>query len=159
VTHSASSRASIVKESLETRVAQELIFSLNNELSERYPEPGATHFQLAAEEVADGRGAFLVAYLDSRAVACGALRTIEPGLGEIKRMFVRPTARGRGIGRAVLDALEAEARQLGLRRLVLETGSRQAEALALYQRAGYSRIPAFGDYLDSPLSVCMAKDL
>jgi putative acetyltransferase len=59
----------------------------------------------------------------------------------------------------VLEALEAEARALGIARLVLETGTRQGEALALYRRTGFSRIPPFGEYVGSPLSVCMAKDL
>jgi ribosomal protein S18 acetylase RimI-like enzyme len=63
------------------------------------------------------------------------------------------------VGRALLDTLEGEARALGVVRLVLETGIRQPEALALYERAGFRRIPAFGDYVDSRLSVYMAKAL
>jgi len=74
-------------------------------------------------------------------------------------MYVSPEARGHGVGRAVLAALQTEARALGLARLVLETGIRQPEAIALYERAGFSRIPAFGEYVNSPVSVCMAKDL
>jgi GNAT superfamily N-acetyltransferase len=77
-------------------------------------------------------------------------------------MYVAPTARGLGVGRQILNALEAEARRLGARRLVLETGPRQPEALALYAHAGFTQIPLFGEYLDTPhpdLSVCMAKDL
>ena len=74
-------------------------------------------------------------------------------------MYVSPDARGRGIGRAVLAGLEAEARALGIVRLVLETGLHQGEALALYERDGFSRIPPFGEYVNSPLSACMAKDL
>ncbi len=92
-------------------------------------------------------------------MGCGAVRRIEARTGEIKRMYVSPDARGRGIGRAVLAALEAEARTLGIARLVLETGLRQGEALALYEGAGFSRIPPFGEYVNSPLSLCMAKDL
>jgi putative acetyltransferase len=60
---------------------------------------------------------------------------------------------------ALLGTLEAEARGLGVNRLVLETGVRQPEAIALYERAGFRKIPAFGEYVDSPLSVCMAKAL
>jgi ribosomal protein S18 acetylase RimI-like enzyme len=75
-------------------------------------------------------------------------------------MYVAREARGRGIGRAVLDRLEAEARTLGLARLVLETGTRQLEALALYRRAGFTEIPAYGEYAASAAtSVCMAKEL
>ena len=136
-----------------------LIAALNAELSSRYPEDGATHFRLDAEEVAPGRGAFLIATHGGQPVGCGAVRRIEAGTAEIKRMYVRPEARGRRVGRAVLSALEAEAGALGCARLVLETGVRQPEAIALYERAGFARIPAFGEYVDSPLSVCMAKDL
>ena len=139
--------------------ARALIEALNAELSSRYPEPGATHFRLDPSEVADGQGAFLIASSSGKPVGCGAVRRIEARTGEIKRMYVSPDARGRGIGRAVLAALEAEARTLGIARLVLETGLRQGEALALYEGAGFSRIPPFGEYVNSPLSVCMAKDL
>lgn len=140
-------------------VVRALITALNAELSGRYPEDGATHFRLDPDEVGPGRGAFMIAARAGEPVGCGAVRRIEPGVGEIKRMYVCPAARGLGIGRAVLDALEAEARALGLTRLVLETGVRQPEAIALYERVGYARIAAFGEYVDSPLSVCMAKDL
>src|SRR5262245_9233239 len=111
--------------------AQYRIAALNAELSGRYPEPGATHFRLDADEVAEGRGAFLVAFLAARPVGCGAVRRIDSHMAEIKRMYVVPGARGRSIGRRILFALEDEARNLGTTRLVLETGGRQPEALAL----------------------------
>jgi GNAT superfamily N-acetyltransferase len=140
-------------------IVQQLIAALNAELEGLYPEEGANHFRLDADEVADGRGAFLVAYADGRPVGCGAVRRNDREVGEIKRMYVVPEARGRGIARQVLGELEAEARRLGVSRLVLETGLRQAEALSLYRRAGYVEIPLFGEYIDSPLSVCMEKTL
>jgi GNAT superfamily N-acetyltransferase len=140
-------------------LAQQLISALNAELDNRYPEEGANFFRLDAEEVADGRGAFLVATIDGRAVGCGAVRRIEPHMAEIKRMYVAPEVRGRGVGRQLLVSLEAEARRLGVRRLVLETGPRQPEALALYRGAGYVEIPLFGEYIGTEFSVCMAKDL
>jgi len=150
------------RENLHGPIAQRLITALNAELTERYPEDGATFFHLAPDEVADGRGAFFIAYLEGEPVGCGAVRRIEPDVAEIKRMYVVPAARGRGVGRHILDALETEARKLGARRLVLETGPRQPEAIALYRSAGFVEIPLFGEYLDSPfpeLSLCMAKDL
>lgn len=136
-----------------------LIAELDDELSGRYPGPGANHFRLDLDEVAPGRGAFLIATLDGQPVGCGAVRLLDSDTAEIKRMFTRPTARGRGVGRALLAELEAQARALGVSRLVLETGERQPEALALYERGGFVRIPAFGEYVDSPDSVCMQKDL
>jgi GNAT superfamily N-acetyltransferase len=140
-------------------VAQELITALNAELSKMYPEPGATHFRLDPNEVAEGNGVFLVALRDDEPLGCGALRRIEERSGEVKRMYVRPQARGLGIGRALLAALEAEARALGLTRLLLETGTRQIEALGLYRQTGFADIPAYGEYINSPLSLCMAKEL
>jgi putative acetyltransferase len=133
--------------------------ALNGELSGRYPEAGANHFRLDPDEVAEGRGAFLVAYARGEPVGCGAIRRLEDGAAEIKRMYVAPAQRGQGIARLLLAHLEATARALGARRVLLETGVRQPEAIALYTRAGFTRIPAFGEYLDSALSVCMAKDL
>lgn len=150
----------IRREDIASPVVEALIRALNAELSRMYPEEGATHFRLDPDEVAEGQGAFLVAYADGSPVACGALRRLDADSAEIKRMYVAPGTRGRGIGRAVLAALEAEARRLGVRRVVLETGVRQTEALALYTKEGFERIPLFGEYIGSPLtSVCMAKDL
>ncbi|HYB44709.1 MAG TPA: GNAT family N-acetyltransferase [Candidatus Methylomirabilis sp.] len=155
----ASDVVQIERGDLASGTAAALIGGLNAELSTRYPEDGATHFRLDADEVAEGRGVFLVAYRGADAVGCGAVRRIGNALGELKRMYVVAGARRHGVGRALLRALEDEARRLGLSRLVLETGERQGEALALYARAGYARIPAFGEYVASPLSVCMGKDL
>jgi putative acetyltransferase len=136
-----------------------LIAELNHELARQYPEPGANHFRLDPDEVAPGRGVILVARWDGQPVGCGAVRLIDPDTAELKRMFTRPSARGRGIGRALLAALEAEARVLGARRLVLETGVRQSEAMGLYASHGFVHMPAFGEYVDSPLSVCMQKPI
>jgi GNAT superfamily N-acetyltransferase len=148
------------REDVTSAVAAALIATLNAELTALYPEPGATHFRLDPDEVAEGRGAFLVAYADGRAVGCGAVRKLDARTAEIKRMYVERGLRGRGIGRAVLDALEREARALGVRRVVLETGIRQHAAIALYERAGYSGIEPYGEYASSTAtSVCMAKDL
>jgi putative acetyltransferase len=138
---------------------QQLIAALNAELEARYPEEGANFFRLDAEEVSEGRGAFLVAYLAGTPVGCGAVRRINPGVAEIKRMYVDPTVRGRRVGRQIVDALEAHARQLGAKRIVLETGPRQPDAIAMYQHAGFAEIPLYGEYVGSQFSVCMAKDL
>lgn len=146
-------------ESLHSPIAQQLIAALNAELAALYPEPGATHFALEPEEVAVGRGAFLVGYLRDEPVACGALRCLSRDVAEVKRMFVVPHARGQRVSRLMLSALENAARGLGVRRLVLETGLRQPAALALYQRAGFAPIERFGEYVQSDLSLCLAKAL
>ena len=140
-------------------VAGRLIAALNAELTGRYPEEGACHFRLDPEEVAEGKGAFLVASADGVAVGCGAVRRISETEAEIKRMYVSPSVRGKGVGRALLSALEEEARRLGTKRLLLETGVRQPEALALYRKSGFAEIAPFGDYASTPLSVCMGKNL
>jgi putative acetyltransferase len=139
--------------------ALELIGALNLELQQRYPEPGATHFCLDLDEVSPGRGAFLLALLGVEPVGCGAVRLLSAFDAEIKRMYVKPKARRRGVAKALLAALEAEAMDLGAKTLLLETGVRQQEAIGLYCGAGFTRIEPFGEYVDSPLSICMAKDL
>jgi GNAT superfamily N-acetyltransferase len=146
-------------EAITSPAAETLIRELNAELSRSYPEQGANHFRVDPKEVAPGHGAFLVAYEGETPLACGAIRRVDAHTAEIKRMYVVPGSRGRGLSRQLLSALEAEGRRLGVSRLVLETGDRQTEALALYERSGFVRIPRFGEYLHSPLSVCMAKDL
>jgi transketolase len=147
------------KADIASTLVQDLIVALNAELSKLYREPGANHFRLDPAEVAEGQGAFLVAFAGGEAVGCGAVRKNDATTAEIKRMYVRPAARGGGIARRVLEELEREARRLGVARVVLETGIRNPEAIALYQRAGYAEIPLFGEYLGSPFSVCMAKEL
>jgi len=149
----------IRRESIESHEASGLIAALNAELAHRYPEPGASHFRLEASEVAPGRGAFLIARSERTPVGCGAIRRLDAGTAEIKRMYVLPNHRGRGVGRELLQHLEAIARELGAQRIVLASGVRQPESLALYKHCGFAEIPLFGEYLDSPLSVCMEKHL
>lgn len=142
---------------LDDPAALALIAELNRELLALYPEEGATHFRLDTDEVAEGRGAFMVAFDGEEPVACGAVRLIASDTAEVKRMYTRPSVRGRGLAGAVLAALEVEALRLGATTLVLETGVRQLEAIALYRRYGFEVIESFGEYVDSPISLCMAK--
>ena len=156
----ASETITIERAQLTDDVSRALIDSLNAELSALYPEPGATHFSLSTQEVADGHGIFLIVYRDGTPLGCGALRLLDSDTAELKRMYVSPTARGRGLGRRLVAALEAEARALGVRRLVLETGVRQAAAFALYRATGFHSIPLYWEYCLSPeTSVCLGKDL
>jgi GNAT superfamily N-acetyltransferase len=149
----------IRREDLLSTVAQQLILALNSELESRYPEEGANFFRLDPDEVREGNGGFFVAYLDAAPVGCGAVRLIEPSIAEIKRMYVAPELRGRGIGGRMVERLEAEAVRLGVRRIVLETGPRQPDAIAMYARAGFVQIPLYGEYIGSNFSVCMAKEV
>jgi GNAT superfamily N-acetyltransferase len=154
------SAITIARAELTAEVSRALIGALNAELAGMYPEPGANHFRLDPGEVAEGRGAFLVVYLDGAPVGCGALRVLDAETAELKRMYVRPEERGRGLGRRLVAALEAEARAIGVRRLVLETGIRQAAALALYRATGFEPIPLYGEYRSSPeTSVCLGKEV
>jgi GNAT superfamily N-acetyltransferase len=156
----ASETVTIARAGLTDDASRALIAQLNAELSGAYPEPGANHFGLDPQEVAEGRGAFLVVYHQGAAVGCGALRRLDAETGELKRMYVSPAVRGTGLGRRLVGALEAEARALGLRRLVLETGTRQEAALALYRAAGFHPIPLYGEYTRSPeTSICLGKEL
>jgi GNAT superfamily N-acetyltransferase len=84
------------------------------------------------------------------ALGCGALRVLGDGVAEVKRMYVAPAARGRGVAKAVLAGLEEAARERGWTTLRLETGPRQPEAIGLYSQAGYRPIEAFGAYVDAP---------
>ncbi|PVZ96161.1 GNAT family N-acetyltransferase [Amnibacterium flavum] len=93
------------------------------------------------------------------AIACGALRRLEDGVAEIKRMYVRPENRGSGVATAVLRALENEAVSHGWRTLRLETGTEQPDAIRFYTREGYHEIDLFGYYVDSDLSVCFERSL
>lgn len=103
-----------------------------------------------------------VARVDGRALGIAAL-VVDPGGpqsgAELKRMFVHEDARGRGLARALLSAVEAAAADAGVPELRLETGPLQHAAIALYERSGYARIPNFGPYTDDPYSVCYAKPL
>jgi putative acetyltransferase len=149
----------IAREPLASPDARALIAALDADILERYPNPDDNFFELAPDEVAPEHGAFVIARINGRAIGCGAVRRIDATTAEIKRMYVAPEARGRGLAREILAFLEAEAARLGITRLVLETGDRQVEAIALYLRAGFERIPRFGAYVDAPLSVCFGKDL
>ncbi|WP_411970308.1 GNAT family N-acetyltransferase [Saccharothrix longispora] len=112
-------------------------------------------------------GHFVVGYLDDVPVACGGWRAhdvaeeeaLRPGDAEIKRMYVVDSLRGRGLSRVVLAALEDAARAAGRTRMVLETGTRQPEAIGLYEAAGYGRIDNFGVYRHHPDSLCYGKAL
>jgi GNAT superfamily N-acetyltransferase len=103
--------------------------------------------------------AFTLLTLDGAPVGCVGLQPVGPGLGEIKRMYVAPSARGWGLSRILLEAVEATARTSGMTRLRLETGTKQVEAIALYTNHGYHPTPPYPPFEHEIASLCYAKDL
>ncbi|OLZ58800.1 GNAT family N-acetyltransferase [Amycolatopsis keratiniphila] len=143
--------------------AVKLLAEAQLELAARYGSEDET--PMDAAQFAPPKGLFLAAYLDDVPVACGAWRAhdgpdpLRPGDAEIKRMFVMASARGRGLARALLADLEWTAAEAGRLRMVLETGDKQPEAIALYESSGYREIPGFGYYKDEQGSICYGKSL
>lgn len=137
-------------------VARGLIDALCSEMSVRYGTPPSP---FSPSEAAAPRSVFLVARLEAQPVGCGALRQLDEHTAEVKRMYVAPVGRRKGIARKVMVELERHARELGYRAIRLETGVRQPEAQRLYESLGYRRIAAFGPYIGNPSSVCFEKGL
>ena len=137
--------------------AQLLIAQVQQEYVVRYGGPDTT--PVDPGEFAPPRGRFVVGYLDVEPVAMGGVRALDVETVEIKRMFVVPDSRGRGFARVLLARLEELAAEMGAARVVLETGLKQPEAMALYASAGYDRIDGFGHYRDEPLSASYGKSL
>lgn len=139
--------------------ATQLMHQLTSELTARYDflDDGTGNFR---PEDADVPGAaFLIGRVNGKAIACAALRPMSLGVGEVKRVYVVPTFRGRRYGHRLLARLEQTAAEFGYHTLRLETGTRQPESLVLYERAGYRRIPNFEPYVESHWSVCYEKRL
>jgi putative acetyltransferase len=132
-----------------------LIEALDAYADALYP-PESNHL-LDISALSDPAVTFLVVRDGNEAVGCGAVLRDPRGWGEVKRMYVRPGERGRGIGRRMLAEIEAIARGAALPMLRLETGIHNTEALALYRRSGFTECAPFGDYAPDPLSVFMEK--
>ena len=138
-----------------------LIAELNGAISAQEPDtPEEFNFRMTADEMAGPETTVWVARLDGEAVGCGALLRHAGGFGEIKRMYVRPSAQGRGVAGLMLAAIEELAAAEGLTHLALETGGEgYGAARRVYERAGYRRSGAFADYPDNPYSTFYRKDL
>lgn len=137
--------------------AVELIAELDAYQAALYPPE--SHHALDLSTIAQQQLLFVVARNEQgQALACGAV-LLTPAYGELKRMYVRPSARGQGLARKILRMLETAAAQAGCNLLKLETGPLQAEALSLYTACGYDLCARFGAYYDDPLSVFMEKQL
>lgn len=141
----------------DTADASALIAELDTYLIPLYP-PASHHGYPVEKLIAEGVD-FFVVRCEGVAAGCGGIKFYAPEYAEIKRMYVRPPFRGLGLGRAIIERLEEHAAQRGLGILRLETGIRQSEAIGLYERMGYRRIEAFGEYLPDPLSLFFEKRL
>jgi putative acetyltransferase len=132
-----------------------LILELEAHLASLYPATSRHGFsveRLVAENVD-----FFVLRTDGMPAGCGGILFVDGEYGEIKRMYVRPEFRGLGLGRRILEHLTRHAMSRGITLLRLETGIHQQEAIALYERQGFHRIPPFGPYTDDPLTLCYEK--
>lgn len=101
----------------------------------------------------------IVIFDDDEAVAIGAIKEFDEKSMEVKRMFTLPEKRGKGLASAILNELETWTKELGYEKTILETGKRQTEAVALYQKCGYKVIPNYGQYAGVENSVCFEKTL
>lgn len=149
----------IRRENYEAFTSQALVAALNAELLDRYDGFDGSGGELAATDFAPPGGTFVVGWEDGEPVACGGVMRYDETTGEIRRMYVAPSARGRGLSRLLLAALEDEARELGYELVRLETGDRQPEAIKLYVSSGFEPIPRFGPFVDDARSVCFEKRL
>ena len=146
----------LIRTTSESLDFQQLVQLLDRDLAQR---DGDEHgFYAQYNKIALIKHA-VVAYADDEPVGCGAFKEYAPDSVEIKRMFVQPTHRQRGVARTVLAELETWATELGYANCVLETGKRQPEAIALYERSGYELTPNYGQYIGIDNSVCLRKTL
>lgn len=138
-------------------LATGLLAELDADLLGRYP--GEPVNGIDSQQFRQGGGYFVLAHVGGALAGCGAFRPWAPGTAELKRMYVRAAYRGRGVGRAIVAALEDEARRRGFGECILETAVRMPEAIALYRRCGYEPMPRYGPFVDSERSVCMRHAL
>ena len=134
----------------------ELVRFLDADLAQR---DGEEHSFYSQFNKIDKIKQVIVAYENDKPIGCGAIKEFAPGIMEVKRMYTLPEVRGKGIATIVLAELEKWAAELQNKKCVLETGKRQPEAIALYEKNGYNIIPNYGQYAEMENSVCFEKEL
>ena len=147
---------SIVRTNSENADFRELVSLLDAELRVR---DGEEHSFYAQFNKIDSISEVVVAYSDNAVIGCGAIKAYSERTAEVKRMFVKPENRGKGVAGKILCELEAWAKELDVDECILETGLKQPEAIALYKRCGYEVIPNYGQYIGVENSVCMRKEI
>ena len=135
---------------------QSLVRELDKDLAIR---DGADHTFYAQYNKIDAIKHVVVAYENDAAIGCGAMKAFDKNAMEVKRMFVPLENRGKGIASIVLAELETWANELGYEKCVLETGLKQPEAIRLYEKNGYAKIPNYGQYIGIDNSVCFEKKI
>jgi GNAT superfamily N-acetyltransferase len=153
-------RADLRLSAIDDQAVVQLFHALDKEIRSRYDQPVEGFvLNLNPDEVASAHGAIVVAWEDEKAVGCGAVRLLDSETAELKRMYIVPEYRRKGIAGAILRFLENHAHGLGADRIVLETVIDPPAAVALYRAAGYREIPNFGPYVESDISFCLGKVL
>lgn len=133
-----------------------LIRELDKDLRSRY---GAEQEEFDKFNKIENLETVIIAYRNNEPVGCGCFKKFDTDSVEVKRMFVEKTHQGKGIGKAIINELEKWAAEIGYSSMVLETGTRQLEAIHLYKKLGYQIIPNFSPYIGNELSICMKKEL
>jgi GNAT superfamily N-acetyltransferase len=146
----------IVKTNSENPDFIKLTTQLDLDLNNRY---GELQKQYDKHNKIDLIDTVIVVYLDYQPVGCVCFKKLDNNTAEIKRMFVSPNNRGKGIASKILKELEIWANEIEISRLILETGIKQIEAINLYNKVGYKRIDNFGQYIGNANSICMEKIL
>ncbi len=131
-----------------------LVILLDAELAVR---DGTDHTFYAQFNKIDMLKHCIVVFDGDQPIACGAIRALDEESMEIKRMYVHPLSRKKGLATLILNELERWSSELGYKRCVLETGMKQPEAIALYQKNGYHRVPNYGPYIGVDNSLCFMK--
>ncbi len=144
---------------LDDDVISGLLAAQQAEMASYYGGEGGSGAPPRDDEFVPPAGVFLAARSNGEIVGCGGVCRLDDGVAELRRMYVAPSARGLGIGRQLLAALESEAFALGYSSIRLETGFRQRQAIGLYESAGFVRGDCWGPYLTDPKSVCYEKAL
>jgi putative acetyltransferase len=150
-------RTHISTERPDSPQALELLAELDDELH-KHPYPAESRHAFSVEQLLREQVAFFVVRYDNQPAGCGGVKIFND-YGEVKRMYVRRSLRGLGLGKAILAHLADHTRAQGIQILRLETGCYQSEAIRLYERFGFSRRPPFGEYREDPLSVYFEKTL